>query len=149
VLFFEFFKLNAGGVITVEKYALTFLPPLVTIYRHLYRGRKPWPFKLITKRTNDSYEDEYRTYGPCSDFIILKSNLPRLIVEVNSKPKQEMPEDFVRMLVTGAVVVRFANKFLNRYQEKKDFVLFAIYIWDAGEVTRCSLFQDPDDPQVC
>jgi hypothetical protein len=41
-----------------------------------------------------------------------KSNLPRLLVEVNSKPKKEGPEEtLIWMLLTGAAsIVRFANK---------------------------------------
>jgi hypothetical protein len=146
-LFFHYFKINTGGAVAAEMYALTFLPPLVTIYRHLYRGRESWPFKLITKRINTRNQDEYRTYGPRSDFVILKSKFPRLLIEVNSRPKQYRPEDLVRMLVTGTVLVRFANRFLDRFNTKKNFVLFAFYIWDNGEVTRYSLFQEPDE--VC
>ncbi|KAF8506612.1 kinase-like domain-containing protein [Russula emetica] len=84
-------------------------------------GNRPWPFNLITKCETD---------------------------RVNSKPKQDSPEDLVRMLLSGAAIVRFANKFLNRFMEARNFVLFAIYIWDDGRVTRYSLFQEPNDSQV-
>jgi hypothetical protein len=52
------------------------------------------------------------------------------------------------MLLMGAAVVRFANTFLDKFMEAKDFVLFAMYIWDDGRVTRYSLFQGPNN-QVC
>jgi hypothetical protein len=149
-LFFQDFALHAGGTIIALTYALTCLPPLVTIYRRLYRGNRPWPFNLITKCETDRVgELRLRKFHPRSDFLISKSNLPRLLVQVNSKPKQDSPEDLVRMLLSGAAVVRFANKFLNRFMKAKNFVLFAIYIWDNGRVTRYSLFQEPNDSQVC
>jgi len=53
------------------------------------------------------------------------------------------------MLLTGAAVVRFANKFLDTFKKKKDFVLFAMYIWDSGKVTRYTLFQEPEESSVC
>jgi len=98
------------------------------------------------KDPTSNVNEQLRTYRPSSDFMVFKSNLPRLLVEVNSNPKTEWPEDLVRMLLTGAAVVRFANKFLERFAGK--FVLFAIYIWDNGDVTRYSLFQEPNDKKV-
>jgi hypothetical protein len=53
------------------------------------------------------------------------------------------------MLLTGAAIVRFANGFLDTFMVAKKFVLFAIYIWDSGKVSRHSLFQEPNDPEVC
>jgi hypothetical protein len=67
---------------------------------------------------------------------------------VNSKIKKERPEDLIQMLLTGASIVRFANRFLDTFMAK-DFVLFAIYIWEDGKVTRHSLFQEPNNPVVC
>ena len=88
-------------------------------------------------------------YRPRSDLLVLKSKFPRLLVEVNSKPRADYPEDLIRMLVLGAAIVRFANKFLDDFKAKKNFVLFAMYIWDNAEVTRYSLFQEPDCAMVC
>jgi hypothetical protein len=68
-------------------------------------------------------------------------------VVINSNPKKELPDDLIRMLLEGAVIVRFANKFLDTFMAQKDFVLFAIYVWDNGQVTRYSLFQELD--KVC
>ncbi len=96
----------------------------------------------------ENINEQLRTFRPYSDFMVYKSNLPRLLVEVNSKQRtEEWPEDLVRMLLMGAAVVRFANKFLHRFKGK--FVLFAMYIWDNGRVTRYSLFQEPTDNAVC
>lgn len=69
-------------------------------------------------------------------------------MEVNSGPKKEWPEDLVRMLLSGAAVVRFANKFLDRFKAAKNFVLFAIYIWDDGKVNWYSLFQEWNGTKV-
>jgi hypothetical protein len=126
-----------------------FLYPLVAIYRRPYRDNWSWPFNLITKCGTTRAEEQLRKFQPRSDFLISKSNLPRLLVEVNSKPKSDRPEDLIRMLVTGAAIVRFANGFLDRFMEAKNFVLCAMYIWDNGKVTRYSLFQDPGNPEVC
>jgi hypothetical protein len=60
-----------------------------------------------------------------------------------------MPEDLVRMLLMGAAIVRFANRFLDRFMADKNFVLCALYVWDGGEATRCSLFQELNRPEVC
>jgi hypothetical protein len=99
--------------------------------------------------TIENESEQLRKYQPRSDFFISKLNLPRLLVEVNSKPKKEWPEDLVRMLLTGAAIVRFANGFLDAFMVAKNFVLFAIYIWDNGKVSRYSLFQEPNNPEVC
>jgi hypothetical protein len=53
------------------------------------------------------------------------------------------------MLSTGAAVVRIANRFLHRFKVTKGFVLCAIYVWDAGEVSRYLLFQELNNPEVC
>jgi hypothetical protein len=68
-------------------------------------------------------------------------------VVAKSKPKGELPDDLIRMLLEGAAIVRFANRFLNTFMANEDFVLFAIYVWDNGQVTRYSLFQELD--KVC
>ena len=89
-------------------------------------------------------------YWPHSDLLIMKSNLPQLLVEVNSKPKgnTSMPVDLIWLLLMGATIVHFANRFLDAFM-KKDFILFAIYIWDNGQVSRYSLFQKPNNLEVC
>jgi hypothetical protein len=77
----------------------------------------------------------------------MRSYLPRLLIQVNLKPRKDFPEDFIEMILVGAAVVRFANTFLDAF--KKNFVLFAIYVWDNGDVTWCTLFQKPETPAVC
>jgi len=59
--------------------------------------------------------------------------------------------DLIRMLTTGAFIVRFANRFLGAFKGKKDFVLCAVFIWDSGMATRYSLFlgERLDDDAVC
>jgi len=153
VIFFHYFVLIAlrmGGTITVLTYALTCLPALITIYRRLYRSNQSWPFNLIMKCEAIRKENEQlRKFQPRNDLLVSKLTLPRLLVEVNSKPKKEWPEDLVRMLLTGAAVVRFANRDLDRFMVDKNFVLFAIYIWDNGKVYCYSMFQEPNSPEVC
>ena len=56
------------------------------------------------------------------------------------------------MLLQGAALVRFANEFLGDFKEKRDFVLIAIFVRDAGTATRYALFQtgSPQDSEaVC
>jgi hypothetical protein len=119
-------------------------------YPHLYRSSESWPFRLIAKRADIPSHREIRQYKPRSDLIILQSNLPRLLVEVNSHPKKLWPENLIRLLVQGASVVRFANKFVEKFKRKKDFVLFAMYVWDNAKITRYALFQEPNKPAaVC
>ena len=87
-------------------------------------------------------------HTPRSDFLISKSNLPRLIVEINSTPSREWPPDLIRMLLMGAAVVRFANNFLEAFKEQKNFVLCAAFIYDEGTATRYTLFQKQNDQAV-
>jgi hypothetical protein len=94
-------------------------------------------------------EDQIRKYKPHSDFLISKSNLPRLLVEVNSTPTKEWPPDLIRMLLMGAAVVRFANKFLDAYKNMQNFALCAMFIHDDGEVSHFTLFQDQNNKAVC
>ena len=53
------------------------------------------------------------------------------------------------MLLEGAAIVRFANTFLDAFKGKKDFILVVIFVWDDGQVSRCSLFQQQHDNAVC
>jgi len=57
--------------------------------------------------------------------------------------------ELVRMLTTGAFIVRFANRFLKAFHNMKNFVLCAIFVWDNGNATRYSLFQQQNDDAVC
>jgi hypothetical protein len=147
--YFALITLQTSKSITVLTYALTCLPALITIYSRLYRSQKPTFVKLIVKRAIRNEKEELRKFQPRSDLLVSKFTLPRLLVEVNSKPKTDWPEDLVRMLLTGAAVVRFANRHLNGFMADKNFVLIAIYIWDNGEVYCYSLFQVPNNPEVC
>ena len=104
------------------------------------------------KREGDvKADDGPRKYNPRSDFLIAHSSLPRLLVEVNSTSVNSWPMDLIRMLTTGAFIVRFANRFLNAFCEAKNFVLCAIFIWDNGHAIRYTLFEHniQDDEAVC
>ena len=148
-VFFHCFALQRGTITTVLTYALAYLPSLIAIYRRLYRSNLSWPFHLITKSEYIPVNEQLRKYRPRSDLLVLQSGLPRLLVEVNTPINDNiLPEALVGMLLMGAAVVRFANKFLDAFMKNKNFVLCAIYIWDGGRVTRDSLFQEPNNPEV-
>jgi len=108
------------------------------------------PLQLIVRRADKVPGDEVRMYKPRSDFLVANSTLPRLLVEVNSiSTTMDWPEDRIRMLLSGASIVRFTNKFLRTFQEDKKFVLVAIYIRQNGEAIWHTLFQLANDPSVC
>jgi hypothetical protein len=94
-------------------------------------------------------QGEFRQYQPRSDFLFSNSALPRLLVEVNSTSTHQWPMDLVRMLTTGAFIVRFANQFLNAFKAQSNFVLCAIFIWGNGDAVRYTLFQKGNDRKVC
>ena len=155
-IFFQTFALTTfetRSTATVLTYALTCLLPLIMIYHRLYRGNQSWPFNLIVKCETVSNETEQLCkFQPRSDLLVLKSGLPRLLVQVSSKSSKDWnttPEDHTRMLLMGAAVVRFANKFSPRFMETKNFVLCATYIWFNSKVSRYLLYQGPDKPEVC
>ncbi|KAF8429384.1 hypothetical protein L210DRAFT_3086351 [Boletus edulis BED1] len=103
------------------------------------------PIIVVVKCDDD---DELRKYCPRSDFSISIFTLPRLLVEVNSTSQDSWPMDLIRMLTTGAFIVRFANKFVSRFKEKKNFVLCAVFIYDDGTTIRHTLFQNQNDETV-
>lgn len=152
VIFFYHFAIatfQMGGSVAVSTYVLSACP-LITIYRGLYSCNQLWPFSLITERKYiQPVHEQLRQYLPRSDLLVLKSKLPRLLVEVNSEPMKDWPEDLIRMLLMGGTVVRFANSYLDRFREEENFVLFAMYIWETGEVSHYSLFQASDSQGVC
>jgi hypothetical protein len=124
------------------------LLPLSKIYRRLYRSNQSWPFDLIMRCEDEN--KRLRKFRPRNSLLVSKSSLPRLLVEVNSKPREDdRPEDLVQILLTGAAIVRFANGFLGRFMVANNFVLFVMYISDHGKVSRFSLFQEPNRPEVC
>jgi hypothetical protein len=103
----------------------------------------------VKREDEDVEPEEPRKYNPRSDFLISHSSLPRLLVEVNSTSMNSWPTDLIRMLTTGAFIVRFANRFSEAFCKEKNFVLCAIFIRDNGKVTRYSLFQLHDETVCC
>ncbi|KAF8429439.1 hypothetical protein L210DRAFT_3563367 [Boletus edulis BED1] len=101
---------------------------------------KRWPITVVVQREGEPL----RQYSPRSDFLISNSALPRLLVQVNSTPKTQFPKDLRRMLATGAFVVRFANNFVSKFSQRKDFVLCTFFIAANGTATRYNLFQKLD-----
>ena len=148
VVFFHCFAIQPCVATTVLTYVLD-RSPLILIYRRFYRSTQSLPFQVITECVNEPNPKRLRRFQPRSDLMVLRSNLPRLLVEVNSAPRKEFPEDLTQMLLVGAAIVRFANKFLDGFKKKKDFVLFAMYVWDDAHITRYSLFQGQASAVVC
>lgn len=85
---------------------------------------------------------KYYSYRPKSDFLLIKHDLPRLAVEVNSYAGDKAPADHHRLMLQGASTVRFANTSLDTFKKEKNFVFVAIFINSAGLVTRKLLFQN-------
>jgi hypothetical protein len=83
-IFFQNFTLTTfetRSTATVGTYALTCLPPFITIYHRLYRGIQLWPFNLIVKC--ETILDDDKQLGklqPRSDLFVSKSRLPRFLV---------------------------------------------------------------------
>ena len=126
-------------------------PPLIVIERPLYRSKHSWPLRLLVNCSAEPAHEQLRNYTPRSDFLIATSTLPRLLVEVNSTATKEWPPDLIRMLLSGASVVRLSNEFLEQFRTKKQFVLVAMFIHPTGEVTRYLLYQleNDSDKVVC
>jgi hypothetical protein len=118
-----------------------------TIHCRVYRGTDQWPFNLVMKCADEPADEQLRQFQPRSDFLIQKSKLPRLLVEVNSTPQRLWPEDLIRMLLTGAAIVRFANTFLKSFKTTK-FMLVTMYIHANGNVSRYTLFQKQEGREV-
>ena len=133
---------------------LACLPPSIAIYHGLCRD-KDCPITIVVEREGGGEDDGpdeggLRKYKPRPDFLISHYSLPRLLVEAASTSVNTWPEDLIQMLTTGAFIVRFANRFLEAFEEK-NFVLCAIFIWDSGNASRYTLFQlqVQDDDAVC
>jgi hypothetical protein len=86
-------------------------------------------------------QDPWRKYRPYSHFLISKASIPRLLIQVNSTETECCPEEEVRMLLQGAAVVRFANTFLEDYNQHQTFVLVAIYLKTDGTASHYTLFE--------
>ncbi|KAI9511686.1 hypothetical protein F5148DRAFT_1009184 [Russula earlei] len=130
-------------------------PPLVLCARGVKKtnvtlGRNSWPFHLGMRCEDPNIQNENDRlckFRPRSDCLITKSNLPRLIVEVNSASGSD-PVDRTRLLVEGAAVVRLANRFLDAFKKEESFVLIAIYIWPTAIASQYFMFQNQKDHHV-
>ena len=69
----------------------------------------------------------------------MESFLPRLIVSVEPT---EAPTDPAKMLLAGASIVRFANRFVDRYSKEKTFILAVIIIGSDGSASWYLLYED-------
>ena len=129
------------------RYFLSF--PLQPQFTPRLRGDTPWPFDLVMKRAGvQSTQGQLRTFKPRNALVILKSTLPRLLVDVQSTRADDAPPELARILLEGAAIVRFANISLDTFNAKKDFILVAVFIWQDGRVFQYSLFQRQHDNSV-
>ncbi|KAH9064008.1 hypothetical protein EDB87DRAFT_1575297 [Lactarius vividus] len=106
-------------------------------------GQESWPFSLVVK-----VGEVYHTYKLKSDFLVLKFDLPRMAVEVNSTSPGQSAVDYHRLMIQGASVVRFANTTLDTYKKEKNFVFVAIYISGNAEADRYVLYQRKGSDKV-
>ncbi|KAH8998393.1 hypothetical protein EDB92DRAFT_1941237 [Lactarius akahatsu] len=118
-------------------------PSSITPRLSVKLGQESWPFSLIIK-----VDELYHVYKPESDFLVLKFDLPRMAVEVNSTLLGQSAVDHHRMMIQGASVVRFANTTLDTYKNEKNFVFVAIYISGNGQADRYLLYQKKGSNQV-
>jgi hypothetical protein len=95
-----------------------------------------------------STQEQLRTFKPRNALVILKSTLPRLLVDVQSTRTDKVPPELARMLLEGAAIVRFANISLDAFKAKKDFILVTAFVWNDGTVFQYSLFQQQYDNAV-
>ncbi|KAH9047384.1 hypothetical protein EDB84DRAFT_483455 [Lactarius hengduanensis] len=105
--------------------------------------QESWPFSLVIE-----VGQVYHTYKPKSDFLVLKSGLPRMAVEVDSNLPDRPGVDHHRPMLQGASVVRFANTTLDTYKIAKNFVFVAIYINGDGHADRYVLYQRKGSDKV-
>ncbi|KAH9003132.1 kinase-like domain-containing protein [Lactarius hatsudake] len=118
-------------------------PSSITPRLSVKLSQESWPFELIIK-----VDELYHVYKPKSDFLVLKSDLPRMAVEVNSTLLGQSAVDHHRMMIQGASVVRFANTTLDTYKTEKNFVFVAIYISGNGQADRYLLYQKKGSNKV-
>ncbi|RXW12073.1 hypothetical protein EST38_g13781 [Candolleomyces aberdarensis] len=105
-------------------------------------GNHSWSTRLIVNVQKDGKKGIYHAYRPKSDFLIGFDGLPVYLTEVQSQPSGG---DQYRMFAQGAAIVRFANKNIKMFQEKKNFYLMAVYIWWTGMAERYILYQEEGD----
>ena len=97
-----------------------------------------WPFPPFVR-----VGEEYFTYRPRSDFLVLKFDLPRVAVEVDTLSQEK---DKHHLMVQAVSMVRYANT-LRAYKEKKSFIFVAIFISHKALAERYLLFQQGEEPQ--
>ena len=87
-------------------------------------------------------EQDYYTYKPQSDFLVLKFNLPRLGLAVAVNPPDSISDmGHHRLILQGASIVRFANSSLEAYKEDKNFIFMAVFVCDDGQADRYLIYQ--------
>jgi hypothetical protein len=114
------------------------------------RGHQAWLLQLLVQveAAGPGRDPEVCTYQPCSDFLIQKSSLLRLAIEVNSTASDRPPKDQHRLMIQGASIVKLANTSLGAYKEKKSFIFVAIYIHNTGLTDRYLLYQKRESDTV-
>ncbi|KAH9017866.1 hypothetical protein EDB85DRAFT_2154902 [Lactarius pseudohatsudake] len=112
-------------------------PPLANT---TFRFGTPWAFGLAVKVPHES--SGLFQYVPRSDFSISLSDLPHLLLEVNSDAEKK--RDMNRMLLQASCLVRLGNALLANSQTS--FFVKAIYIDGEYEAIEYTLFQRGTKP---
>ncbi|KAH9015370.1 hypothetical protein EDB85DRAFT_2156742 [Lactarius pseudohatsudake] len=112
-------------------------PPLANT---TFRFGTPWAFGLAVKVPHES--SHLFQYVPRSDFSISLSDLPHLLLEVNSDAEKK--RDMNRMLLQASCLVRLGNALLANSQTS--FFVKAIYIDGEYEAIEYTLFQRGTKP---
>lgn len=102
------------------------------------KGSTLWRLSLIVYGPGKNGALECVRYTPKSDFFASVSDIPQIIVEVDSKGS----DDRSRMLAQGASVVRL----VNTITQSQDFVLLALYFAKGNpDIMQYLIYQDSDD----
>ncbi|KAH9041658.1 kinase-like domain-containing protein [Lactarius pseudohatsudake] len=138
--------MQTGSFFTQSQITLIHIPQGLQLTEHQdfpLSYQEWWPFSLLIK-----VGQVYHTYTPKSDFLALKSGLPRMAVKVDSNITDRPGVDRDRLMLQGASVVRFANTILDTYKTEKNFVFVAIYISGDGQADRYVLYQRKGSDKV-
>ncbi|KIK59632.1 hypothetical protein GYMLUDRAFT_674379 [Collybiopsis luxurians FD-317 M1] len=92
-----------------------------------------WPLSMVV-----GFEDNHSSYRPKSDWRMENEHgFICLTIEVDS-----FRDDWQRLRLQAAFLVRFANLYLRANKREPNFVLLAIFLHRDGMVTSCTFFEE-------
>ena len=117
------------------------------------RSRRSFPFHLIVEEKKAPQSAFYRSRSVADMSIWINKYFPRLLVDVSSVPLrndwEQRPEDYNRLLVQGASLVRLMNLCRKCQRKKEDSVLVVVFIDDDCTARQHVLFQSAGETRVC